>query len=64
MKGSPNLWLGARDSNPDTQIQSSLGLQANPQDQRLSPAKWRELRQNPQYSRNEDDRFSDHFNDF
>jgi hypothetical protein len=41
-----------------------LGLQANQQDQQFSPAKWRELRQNPQYSRNEDDRVSDHFNDF
>jgi hypothetical protein len=45
-------WLGRRDSNPDTQIQSSLQPQAAQQDQGLNPAKSGEVRQNPQYRRN------------
>jgi hypothetical protein len=45
-------WLGGRDSNPDTQLQSLSEPPAPQQDQALSPAKHGQLRQNPQYSRN------------
>jgi hypothetical protein len=47
-------WLGGRDSNPDTQIQSPSESEANQQDQRLNLAKRGQLRQNPQCSRNGD----------
>jgi hypothetical protein len=46
-----NHWLGGRDSNPDTQIQSS---RADQQYQRLSWAKRGQIRQNPQDSRNKE----------
>jgi hypothetical protein len=49
-----NQWLGGRDSNPDTQIQSSFDHSPNQRVQRLSTAKHGKLRQNPQGSRNED----------
>jgi hypothetical protein len=52
-KDNQSLWLGGRDSNPDTQIQSSFEAQADQQNQSLSTVKREQLRQNPQYSRNE-----------
>jgi hypothetical protein len=47
-------WLGGRDSNPDRQIQSSFEHSPNQRVQRLGAAKHGKVRQNPQYSRNED----------
>jgi hypothetical protein len=44
-------WLGGRDSNPDTQIQSLSKGEANKQDQQLRPAKRGKGWQNPQDSR-------------
>ncbi len=49
-----NEWLGRRDSNPDTQIQSSFEAQAAQWNQELSSANCGEVRQNPQCRRNED----------
>jgi hypothetical protein len=49
--GIRNQWLGGRDSNPDTQIQSLSEVQPPQQDQLLRPAKHGQLRQNPQYRR-------------
>ena len=48
-----NVWLGGRDSNPDTQIQSPLGPAENETDQQLGSANLGEVRQNPQQCRNE-----------
>src|SRR5438105_6210231 len=47
-----NVWLGGRDSNPDTQIQSSLQGAEGKEDQRLEPADQGEPRQNAQRRRN------------
>ena len=44
-------WLGRRDSNPDTQIQSSLKSAPAQSDQQLSPANLGEVGQNPQHAR-------------
>ncbi|HZQ54461.1 MAG TPA: site-specific integrase [Bryobacteraceae bacterium] len=49
-----NQWLGGRDSNPDTQIQSFLQAQADQQNQQLSSADCGGVRPNPQYSRNKE----------
>jgi hypothetical protein len=48
------VWLGGRDSNPDTQIQSSIEVLPNQQDQALTAADLEHVGQNPQYSRNKD----------
>jgi hypothetical protein len=48
-----NVWLGGRDSNPDTQIQSPFEAHENKADQQLSSANLGEVRQNPQQCRNE-----------
>jgi hypothetical protein len=48
------MWLGGRDSNPDTQIQSplhTLPLQHHQQD---TSADHGQIRQTPQQTRNED----------
>jgi hypothetical protein len=45
-------WLGRRDSNPDTQIQSPSEPESNQQNQQLSPADSGKVRQNPQRRRN------------
>jgi len=48
----PNEWLGGRDSNPDTQIQSpSPPIDSKPA-QQLTSANSRQDRQNPQCRRN------------
>jgi hypothetical protein len=47
-------WLGGRDSNPDTQIQSPNKYLSFQQDQALSGADLEQLRQNPQHGRNDD----------
>jgi hypothetical protein len=49
-----NEWLGRRDSNPDTQIQSLFQVEADQSDQQLNLAKAGEIRQNPQHGRNKD----------
>ena len=53
-----NVWLGGRDSNPDTQIQSLFEGQEDNNDQQLSSADSGEVRQNPQYSRDEESRLA------
>ena len=47
-----NVWLGRRDSNPDTQIQSHSADHLNKEDKALSSANQGEPRQNPQRPRN------------
>ena len=46
-------WLGGRDSNPDTQIQSLSNDGHDIEDKGLSSAERGKVRQNPQYGRNE-----------
>jgi hypothetical protein len=53
-----NEWLGGRDSNPDTQIQSLSEDREGTGNQQLGPAECGEGRQNPQDSRNKDMRQS------
>jgi hypothetical protein len=48
-----NYWLGGRDSNPDTQIQSSLEGPSGQYNQGVSSADQGQVRQNPQHGRNE-----------
>jgi hypothetical protein len=48
-------WLGGRDSNPDTQIQSLFDRQPDQSNQPLSSANCEQSRQNPQYRRNEEE---------
>jgi hypothetical protein len=50
---SLSVWLGGRDSNPDIQIQSLFKAPADQSNQPLSSADCEQLRQNPQYCRNE-----------
>src|SRR5579884_3988073 len=50
--GSPGEWLGGRDSNPDTQIQSPIEALDPQQDQALRLAEFGELQQDPQRGRN------------
>jgi len=54
-----NEWLGRRDSNPDTQIQSSLKSPAAQSDEQVSSANQREVGQNPQHERNKPRVFRD-----
>jgi hypothetical protein len=46
-----NQWLGGRDSNPDTQIQSLSEDAASKEDQQPSPANRAQTGQNPQRRR-------------
>jgi hypothetical protein len=54
-----NEWLGRRDSNPDTQIQSSLDVLAAQSNEQVSSANCGEVEQNPQHSRNAEARSED-----
>ena len=47
-----NEWLGGRDSNPDTQIQSASQGESNQWNQGVAVAEFAEAGQNAQYSRN------------
>jgi hypothetical protein len=47
-------WLGRRDSNPDTQIQSPYQSEPAQQNQQGTAAKIGEVRQQAQYGRNTD----------
>jgi hypothetical protein len=49
-----NEWLGGRDSNPDTQIQSPFGASDSEGNQSLGSANHGEVRQDPQHHRNKD----------
>ena len=48
-------WLGGRDSNPDTQIQSLSEDAPTQEDQQLNPANHGKNRQNPQRRRKKSD---------
>src|SRR5579885_3449251 len=63
-RAGENQWLGGRDSNPDTQIQSFLQAQADQQNQQLSSADCGGVRPNPQYSRNKEQQASYRVNGF
>jgi len=52
-------WLGRRDSNPDTQIQSSSKDESAQSDQKVSSANQGEVGQNPQHGRNKPPEFRD-----
>ena len=52
LKEPVGYWLGRRDSNPDTQIQSPFEVRTPQSDQQYTTVDHGELRQSPQCTRN------------